>query len=154
MRTLVDLGLTRDQGEGIPRMFAEMEDAFLPAPRIEPTARNISVVLGNTTTHTEGHGHARRSCVRRLSRSVWTTGEPVPGWAITSISKSGISWIAIWGRWSRKANSSAASQTRPILETRLIEPAARFRARSCRTLRGISPLIEGVRILMRQRRNE
>ncbi|MFM7548190.1 MAG: ATP-binding protein [Cyanobacteriota bacterium] len=36
MRTLVDLGLTRDQGEGIPRMFAEMEDAFLPAPRIEP----------------------------------------------------------------------------------------------------------------------
>jgi ATP-dependent DNA helicase RecG len=37
MRTLVDLGLTRDQGEGIPGMFAEMEDAFLSAPRIEPT---------------------------------------------------------------------------------------------------------------------
>jgi ATP-dependent DNA helicase RecG len=53
MRTLVDLGLTRDQGEGIPRMFAEMEDAFLPAPQIEPTARNVSVVLGNTTTLSE-----------------------------------------------------------------------------------------------------
>jgi ATP-dependent DNA helicase RecG len=50
MRTLVDLGLTRDQGEGIPRMFAEMADAFLPTPRINPTARSVSVVLGNTTT--------------------------------------------------------------------------------------------------------
>lgn len=63
MRTLVDLGLTRDQGEGIPRMFAEMEDAFLPAPRIEPTARNVSVVLGNTTTLTEDD----RTFVERLA---------------------------------------------------------------------------------------
>ncbi|MEB3317915.1 MAG: ATP-binding protein, partial [Cyanobacteriota bacterium] len=63
MRTLVDLGLTRDQGEGIPRMFAEMEDAFLPAPRIEPTPRNVTVVLGNTTTLTE----ADRSFVERLA---------------------------------------------------------------------------------------
>jgi ATP-dependent DNA helicase RecG len=50
MRTLVDLGLTRDQGEGIPRMFAEMADAFLPTPRINPTPRSVSVVLRNTTT--------------------------------------------------------------------------------------------------------
>jgi ATP-dependent DNA helicase RecG len=50
MRTLVDLGLTRDQGEGIPRMFAEMADAFLPTPRIDPTPRSVSVVLRNTTT--------------------------------------------------------------------------------------------------------
>jgi ATP-dependent DNA helicase RecG len=63
MRTLVDLGLTRDQGEGIPRMFAEMEDAFLPAPRIEPTHRNVTVVLGNTTTLTE----ADRTFVERLA---------------------------------------------------------------------------------------
>ena len=63
MRTLVDLGLTRDQGEGIPRMFAEMEDAFLPAPRIEPTSRNLTVVLGNTTTLTE----ADRTFVERLA---------------------------------------------------------------------------------------
>ena len=54
MRTLVDLGLTRDQGEGIPRMFAEMADAFLPTPRINPTARSVSVVLRNTTTLGEG----------------------------------------------------------------------------------------------------
>jgi ATP-dependent DNA helicase RecG len=50
MRTLVDLGLTRDQGEGIPRMFAEMADAFLPTPRINPTPRSVGVVLRNTTT--------------------------------------------------------------------------------------------------------
>ncbi len=49
MRTLVDLGLTRDQGEGIPRIFAEMADTFLPKPRIESCPRNVSVVLGNTT---------------------------------------------------------------------------------------------------------
>ncbi len=63
MRTLVDLGLTRDQGEGIPRMFAEMEDAFLPAPRIEPTPRNVMVVLRNPTTLTE----ADRAFVARLA---------------------------------------------------------------------------------------
>lgn len=71
MRTLVDLGLTRDQGEGIPRMFAEMEDAFLPAPRIEPTARNVTVVLGNTTTLTE----ADRSLVERLASEELTQEE-------------------------------------------------------------------------------
>lgn len=71
MRTLVDLGLTRDQGEGIPRMFAEMEDAFLPAPRIEPTPRNVTVVLGNTTTLTEGD----RSFVERLASEELTQEE-------------------------------------------------------------------------------
>jgi len=40
-------------GEGIPRMFAEMADAFLPNPRIESSPRNVSVVLGNTTTLSE-----------------------------------------------------------------------------------------------------
>lgn len=54
MRTLVDLGLTRDQGEGIPRMFAEMADAFLPTPHINPTARSVSVMLRNTTILGEG----------------------------------------------------------------------------------------------------
>ena len=71
MRTLVDLGLTRDQGEGIPRMFAEMEDAFLPAPRIEPTARDVSVVLGNTTTLTESD----RTVVQRLAAEDLTQEE-------------------------------------------------------------------------------
>ena len=40
-------------GVGIPRMFAEMADAFLPNPRIESSPRNVSVVLGNTTTLSE-----------------------------------------------------------------------------------------------------
>jgi ATP-dependent DNA helicase RecG len=62
MRTLVDLGLTRDQGEGIPRMFAEMAAAFLPTPRIDPTPRRVSVVLRNTTTLGEGD----RSFISRI----------------------------------------------------------------------------------------
>jgi ATP-dependent DNA helicase RecG len=33
VRGLVDLGSMRDQGEGIPRMFAEMAGQFLPDPR-------------------------------------------------------------------------------------------------------------------------
>lgn len=50
IRVLVDLGLARDQGEGIPRMFAEMEDAFLPKPDIDATNRNVTVTLRNTLT--------------------------------------------------------------------------------------------------------
>lgn len=52
-------------------MFAEMEDAFLPAPRIEPTARNVLVVLGNTTTLTE----ADRTFVERLAAEELTQEE-------------------------------------------------------------------------------
>ena len=50
IRVLVDLGFARDQGEGIPRMFAEMEDAFLPRPNIDATNRNVTVTLRNTLT--------------------------------------------------------------------------------------------------------
>lgn len=52
MRVLVDLGVARDQGEGIPRMFAEMEDAFLPKPDIAAGARGVTVTLRNTPTLT------------------------------------------------------------------------------------------------------
>jgi predicted HTH transcriptional regulator len=38
------MGLARDQGEGIPRMFSEMEDAFLPRPEIETDGRDVSVI--------------------------------------------------------------------------------------------------------------
>ena len=48
VRVLVDLGFARDQGEGIPRMFTEMKDAFLPQPSIEATNRSVTVVLRNT----------------------------------------------------------------------------------------------------------
>ncbi len=50
MRVLVDLGVARDQGEGIPRMFAEMQDAFLPKPEIQASARSVRLTLHNTPT--------------------------------------------------------------------------------------------------------
>ncbi len=50
VRALVDLGLARDQGEGIPRMFAEMADSFLPKPEIQANHRGITVTLRNTPT--------------------------------------------------------------------------------------------------------
>ena len=54
MRVLVDLGFARDQGEGIPRMFTEMKDAFLPQPSIEATNRSVTVALRNTLTLNAG----------------------------------------------------------------------------------------------------
>ena len=50
VRVLVDLGFAREQGEGIPRMFLEMEDAFLPQPEIQDTRRDVTVILRNTPT--------------------------------------------------------------------------------------------------------
>ncbi len=93
IRTLVDLGLAREQGEGIPRMFAEMADAFLPQPDIALTDRSITVTLRNTLTlndadrdfvsrlgdlqfdrnefrallHAHRHGHVDNSSLRALS---------------------------------------------------------------------------------------
>lgn len=52
IRVLVDLGAARDQGEGIPRMFAEMADAFLPKPELAATSQNLSVTLRNTPVFT------------------------------------------------------------------------------------------------------
>jgi len=52
VRGLVDLGLMRDQGEGIPRMFAEMAGQFLPAPTIRDQARSFAITLHNTPTLT------------------------------------------------------------------------------------------------------
>ena len=54
VRVLVDLGFARDQGEGIPRMFAEMKDAFLAPPSIEATNRSVTVALRNTLTLNAG----------------------------------------------------------------------------------------------------
>ena len=50
VRVLVDLGIMRDQGEGIPRMFAEMAGLFLPAPTLEPSKHLFRVTLRNTPT--------------------------------------------------------------------------------------------------------
>ncbi|WP_419938962.1 ATP-binding protein [Candidatus Palauibacter sp.] len=52
VRVLVDLGFAKDQGESIPRMFAEMEDAFLPQPELEVGGERVIVTLRNTSTLT------------------------------------------------------------------------------------------------------
>jgi ATP-dependent DNA helicase RecG len=50
VRGLVDLGFMRDQGEGIPRMFWEMEAEFLPPPELQAHAQELRVTLRNTMT--------------------------------------------------------------------------------------------------------
>ncbi len=50
VRAMMDLGLMRDQGEGIPRMFSEMSDEFLPKPVIEEEVGQVTVTLRNTST--------------------------------------------------------------------------------------------------------
>jgi len=44
-RVLAELGVMRDQGEGIPRMFEEMEVAFLPVPALDVISGRFCVVL-------------------------------------------------------------------------------------------------------------
>jgi ATP-dependent DNA helicase RecG len=50
VRTLVDLGFMRDQGEGIARMFWEMQSKLLPPPEVEEGASMDRVTLRNTMT--------------------------------------------------------------------------------------------------------
>ncbi|MBX3160624.1 MAG: putative DNA binding domain-containing protein [Deltaproteobacteria bacterium] len=47
-RVLADLGSMRDLGEGIPRMFENMEDSFLPLPEIDVVQGRFRVVLRKT----------------------------------------------------------------------------------------------------------
>jgi len=42
----------RDQGEGIPRLFAGMEGQFLPDPELESSASSFRVTLRNAPTLT------------------------------------------------------------------------------------------------------
>lgn len=70
VRALVDLGLARDQGEGVPRMFAEMADAFLPRPEIQANHRGITVTLRNTPTLSDSdHEFISRLDLSGLSRN-------------------------------------------------------------------------------------
>ena len=71
IRVMVDLEFARDQGEGIPRMFAEMADAFLPHPDIEADARKVTVTLHNTLTLSD----ADHALVARLELSELTRNE-------------------------------------------------------------------------------
>lgn len=56
VRALVDLGFMRDQGEGIPRLFAEMEGSFLPDPELESSESSFCLTLRNTPTLTAADG--------------------------------------------------------------------------------------------------
>ena len=53
VRVLVDLGYMRDQGEGIPRVFSEMEGLFLPDPELVASEHEFKVTLRNTPTLTD-----------------------------------------------------------------------------------------------------
>jgi ATP-dependent DNA helicase RecG len=46
-RVLAELGIMRDQGEGIPRMIEEMEQSWLPLPEFQSDASTFRVVLRN-----------------------------------------------------------------------------------------------------------
>ena len=48
VRALVELGMMREQGEGIPRMFEEMQVSFLPMPELESDRGWFSVTLRST----------------------------------------------------------------------------------------------------------
>lgn len=47
VRVLADVGLMREEGEGIPRVFDEMESSFLRAPEFRVEASEFAVTLRN-----------------------------------------------------------------------------------------------------------
>ena len=48
VRALVESGLMREEGEGVPRMIAEMRDRFLPRPEFGFEGAMFTVTLSNT----------------------------------------------------------------------------------------------------------
>lgn len=66
-RILVELGLMREEGEGIPRMFDEMQRSFLRSPELELTDDGrFKVVLRNTPIF-EAADESWRHVVERLT---------------------------------------------------------------------------------------
>ncbi len=47
VRVLADAGIMREEGEGIPRIFEEMEESFLRAPELDLEAGEFKVTLRN-----------------------------------------------------------------------------------------------------------
>lgn len=68
-RILTELGIMRQQGEGIPRMIEEMELSWLPPPDLEVTDREFRVVLKNAPIF-EGSDEAWTHFVRQLPLDV------------------------------------------------------------------------------------
>lgn len=65
VRVLVDARLMREEGEGIPRIFDEMEASFLRAPELEVKGGEFHVVLRNEPIFT-GPSHEWRVLVEPL----------------------------------------------------------------------------------------
>ena len=64
-RILTELGIMRQQGEGIPRMIEEMELSWLPAPELMDEPSGFRVVLRNEPVF-EGADERWTAAVRRL----------------------------------------------------------------------------------------
>lgn len=67
-RVLVEAGLMREEGEGIPRMFDEMERFFLRAPEFQAGASEFMVILHNEPVFT-GPSEEWQRIVQELSLS-------------------------------------------------------------------------------------
>ena len=69
VRVLVEANLMREEGEGIPRMFEEMEGSFLRAPEFRGEAADFTVVLRNEPIFT-GPSVEWQGLVQRLALSI------------------------------------------------------------------------------------
>jgi len=69
VRILVEAGLMREEGEGIPRMFEEMEESFLHAPALVVEAGEFRVSLRNEPVF-EGPSSEWQHVVQGLTLSV------------------------------------------------------------------------------------
>ena len=66
VRVLADVGIMREEGEGIPRMFEEMEASFLQPPQFETDESGFQVILHNQPIF-EGASAGWRNLVNRLA---------------------------------------------------------------------------------------
>ncbi len=67
-RILVEAGIMREEGEGVPRIFAEMSESFLRHPEFSVEASTFSVTLRNTPVF-EGPSKEWKEIVDRLPLS-------------------------------------------------------------------------------------
>ncbi|MFT3912922.1 MAG: ATP-binding protein [Anaeromyxobacteraceae bacterium] len=67
-RVLVEAGIMREEGEGVPRMFAEMSESFLRHPEFDVRDSTFRVILRNTPVF-EGPSVEWKQLVERLPLS-------------------------------------------------------------------------------------
>ncbi len=65
VRILVEAGIMREEGEGVPRIFAEMSESSLRNPEFEAKASTFTVKLRNTPVF-EGPSEEWKEIVERL----------------------------------------------------------------------------------------